>query len=91
MSQLTDEMISAVNGTKVVNDTDEETIDFLSILVLEDTVFADIEDQDSTDIRADLLTTVGNTVKAGAILRPQGHRTMSAVTLTSGSVLLVLA
>ena len=62
------EILAAAQGSFVVNDTDEETRSFDGILVLEDTVFASIK-QNAVDIKANLISTPANTVKAGAFIR----------------------
>lgn len=90
-----EELISAQYGTIVVNDTTEKVIDCQAIYVAEDTVFARIEvDGDTgTDVKGDYITTPGTAVKAGVLLTPlEGtDQYFSAVTLTSGSVVLLLA
>lgn len=82
------EVLAASQGSFVVNDTDEETRAYDGILVLEDTVFASIK-QGGVDIRSELLSTVGGTVKQGAFIR-SANGAFSGVQLTSGSVILVL-
>jgi len=42
------------------------------------------------DIKADLISTPGTAVKAGAMLRASGARKFSGVDLVSGSVVLIL-
>ena len=82
------EILAAAQGSFIVNDTTEETRSFDGILVLEDTVFTSIK-QGGVDIKSDLISTVGNTVKAGAFIR-SANGAFSGVQLTSGSVILVL-
>ena len=84
-----EEILVASQGTIVVNDTTEKTVTFDAIFVLEDTVFNSIKVA-GVDIKADIITTPGTAVKAGAMLRASGARKFSAVDLTSGSVVLIL-
>ncbi len=86
---LWEEILTASQGTLIVNDTTEKTITYDAIFVLEDTVFASIK-VGGVDIKAELITTPGTAVKAGAIIRPINGAKFSGVTLTSGSVCLVL-
>ncbi len=88
-------LMTAERGTFVVNDTTEVVMNAAAIYVLEDTVFSRIEvDGDTaTDVKADYIQTVGSAVKAGALLRPiaeEADTRFSAVTLTSGSVVLII-
>lgn len=83
------EVMSASQGSFIVNDTVEKTINHDAIVVLEDTVFSSIKINGS-DSKADYIADVAGTVKAGAIIRPNGDDQFSAVQLTSGSVALVL-
>ena len=88
-------LISAQYGTVVVNDTTEVVGQYMGIYVAEDTVFARIEvDGDTgTDVKANYITTAATAVKAGVLLTPlEGtDEEFSAVTLTSGSVVMILA
>ena len=84
-----EEILVASQGTVIVNDTTEKVVMFDAIFVLEDTVFASIKVA-GVDIKAELITTPGTAVKAGAIIRPINGAKFSGVTLTSGSVCLVL-
>lgn len=86
---LWEEILTASQGTLIVNDTTEKTITFDAIFVLEDTVFASIK-VGGVDIKAQLITTPATAVKAGALIRCTGGRKFSAVDLTSGSVALIL-
>lgn len=88
-------IMTAAQGTFVVNDTAEVVSNAAAIYVLEDTVFSRIEvnGDTATDVKADYIQTVGTAVKAGALLTPIGGESdirFSAVTLTSGSVVLIL-
>ena len=86
---LWEELLVASQGTMIVNDTNEKTITYDAIFVLEDTVFNSIKVA-GVDIKADLITTPATAVKAGAMIRCTGARKFSAVDLTSGSVALIL-
>ncbi len=82
-------VISANQGTFIVNDTDEKEIIHDAIVVLEDTVFNSIK-IGGVDVKDDYISTPGTAVKAGAIIRPINAQKFSAVDLVSGSVCLVL-
>lgn len=84
-----EEVLVAGQGTIVVNDTNEKTVTHDAIFVLEDTVFNSIKVA-GVDIKADLISTPGTAVKAGAMLRASGARKFSGVDLVSGSVVLIL-
>jgi len=86
---LWEELLVASQGTVIVNDTNEKTISYDAIFVLEDTVFNSIKVA-GVDIKAELITTPAIAVKAGAMIRCTGARKFSAVDLTSGSVALIL-
>ncbi len=82
--------ISGTHGTFVVNNTTRKAGTFTGILTLEDTVFSKIEvDESTTDVKADYIAATGTAVKAGALIKPVGDSNFSAVTLTSGSVVLI--
>ena len=88
-------IVTAAQGTFVVNGTAEVVMNAAAIYVLEDTVFARIEVNNATgtDAKADYIQTVLTAVKAGALLTPISEDAdirFSAVTLTSGSVVLIL-
>lgn len=83
------EILSASQGTFVVNNTTEKTITHDGILVLEDTVFSSIK-VGGADIKSNLIADVVGTVKAGAFIRPLSADKFSGVQLVSGSVILVL-
>lgn len=86
---VTLDIIAATQGTFVVNNTTEKTIEHDGILVLEDTVFSSIK-VSGIDIKANLIADVVGTVKAGAFIRPLSADKFSGVQLVSGSVILVL-
>ena len=83
------EIMTAGQGTYVVNNTDEIVISHDAILTLEDTVFTSIS-VGGSDVKADYIAATGTAVKAGAFIRPQNGAKFSAVQLASGSVILVL-
>lgn len=83
------EIMTAGQGTYVVNDTNEKAVSHDAILTLEDTVFTAIK-IGSTDVKSDYIAATGTAVKAGAFIRPQNGAKFSAVELASGSVILVL-
>ena len=89
MQFKTEEIISGLQGTKVVNDVTELTQDFDTIVTLEDTVFTSIK-IGGVDVKGEYVTTPATAVKAGAIIRPTQNQVFSGVQLTSGSVAIVL-
>lgn len=83
--------LSAQNGTFVLTGTSEKTVDFVGFYVMEDCVLADLEDSADADVRTTYLTAAGDTIKAGVVIRANStHGYFSAITLTSGSVVLIL-
>lgn len=84
------DILIANQGTFVVNNTTEKTVIINAIVVLEDTVFNTIKIAGS-DVKSDYIGTPATAVKAGAIIRALSAQRFSGVTLTSGSVLLILA
>jgi hypothetical protein len=85
--------ISASAGTIVVNDTNEYSArSFHSIFFPEDTVVARIEinGATATDVKANYITTAATAVKANTLMTSQGDDYFSAITLTSGSAVLIL-
>jgi hypothetical protein len=82
-------VLSAAQGTYIVNNTTEKTVDHDAIVVLEDTVFDRIKVAGST-VTSTYIAATGTAIKAGAIIRPLNGAKFSAVKLTSGSVILVL-
>jgi hypothetical protein len=89
MQFKSEEITAALQGTKIVNDTDELTQDFDTIVVLEDTVFSSIKIGGS-DVKGTYITTPATAVKAGAIIRPLTNQVFSGVQLTSGSIVIVI-
>lgn len=89
MQWKSEDILTGIQGTKVVNDATELTQDFDSIVVLEDTVFTSIKVSGS-DVKETYITTPATAVKAGALIRPINNQVFSGVQLTSGSILIVL-
>jgi len=82
----------AQNGTYVVNDTAEYVANAEGYYMAEDTVIARIEVNGvtGTDAKGDYISTAATAVKAGVLLTPIGDDYFSAITLTSGSVTVIL-
>lgn len=78
----------ASKGVYICNDTTAVTKTIAGILVLEDTVFSAIRVAGS-DVKSTYISTPGTAVKAGAYITGLGVN-FSGVTLTSGSVALVI-
>lgn len=89
MQWKSEDILTGIQGTKVVNDATELTQNFDSIVVLEDTVFSSIKVSGS-DVKGTYITTPATAVKAGALIRPINNQVFSGVQLTSGSILIVL-
>jgi hypothetical protein len=86
---IANSVLTAQQGTFIVNNTVAKTVDHDAIVVLEDTVFSAIR-VGATDVKSTYIAATGTAVKAGAIIRPINGAKFSGVTLTSGSVCLVL-
>ena len=86
---IADSVLVAQQGTFIVNNTVEKVVAHDAIAVLEDTVFSSIKVA-GVDVKSTYIAATGTAVKAGAIIRPINGAKFSAVTLTSGSVCLVL-
>ena len=84
------DILIANQGSFVLNNTVAKTATINAIAVLEDTVFSAIRIA-GTDVKATYIGTPATAVKAGAIIRATNAQQFSGVTLTSGSVLLILA
>ena len=82
-------VLSAAQGTYIVNTASTVNISCDAIVALEDTIFNLIligED----DVKDDYIKDSSIAVKAGAIIRPMNGAKFSSVRLTSGSVILVI-
>lgn len=86
---IANSVLVAQQGTFIVNNTVTKTVDHDVIVVLEDTVFSAIRVA-GVDVKSTYIAATGTAVKAGAIIRPINGAKFSGVTLTSGSVCLVL-
>ena len=84
------DILIANQGSFVLNNTVAKTATINAIAVLEDTIFNAIRIA-GTDVKATYIGTPATAVKAGAIIRATNAQQFSGVTLTSGSVLLILA
>lgn len=82
-------VLSAAQGTYIVNTTDGVNVSHDAIVALEDTVFNSIKIGE-TDVKDLYIQDSSVSVKAGAIIRPLNGAKFSGVRLTSGSVILVL-
>lgn len=86
---ISNSVITAQQGTLIVNTTAEQTLNFDGIFILEDTVFSSIKVA-GTDIKSQLITNPAIAVKAGALIRAKNDKKFSGIQLTSGSVALIL-
>jgi hypothetical protein len=90
------EILTARGGTYIVNNTAAYTSSlFYAVVALEDTVISVLETNDSNGIvksvLSDQIAAPATAIKAGAILTPMDiNKPFSKITLTSGSVMLVL-
>ena len=82
-----DKMVAS-KGVFICNNTTEKTATISAIYVLEDTVFSAIK-VGGSDAKSTYIGTAATAVKAGAYITGQGVN-FSGVTLTSGSVALIL-
>lgn len=82
-----DKMVAS-KGVFICNNTTEKTATISAIYVLEDTIFSAIKVAGS-DVKSTYIGTAATAVKAGAYITGQGVN-FSGVTLTSGSVALIL-
>jgi hypothetical protein len=82
-------VLSAAQGTYILNTANGVTMSCDAIVALEDTVFQSIFIGE-TDVTGDYIYDPSIAVKAGAIIRPMNGAKFISVRLTSGSVILVL-
>jgi len=84
--------LSASAGSIVVNDTTEKVANAYAVYFPEDTVVARIEINGvtATDVKANYITTPATAVKGTTLLTSRGDDYFSAITLTSGSCILLL-
>lgn len=83
------EILTAAQGTYVLNTTNEYNGNFDALYVLEDTVFFKLSDKDGNLVN-DFIDDKAIAVKAGAFFRPKNGSQFFSVKLTSGSVILIL-
>lgn len=81
--------MSACQGTFIVNDTVEKTVSFDLLVCTEDTVISSLK-LDGVDVKADYIAAPATALKAGTLIRAFDGDKFSGVTLTSGSITLVL-
>jgi hypothetical protein len=79
----------ANKGVYIVNDATEATKVIDGVFVLEDTIIATLK-VGGVDALSSYVSTPATAVKAGAYIRPLGGVKFSGITLTSGSVALIL-
>jgi len=82
------EILSASQGTFMVNDTVEKTTNFDVIVVLSNTVFTSIK-ANGVDIKSTLIADPTVALKPGAIIRVNEGQ-FSGIQLASGQVALIL-
>ena len=81
----------AINGVIIVNDTAENTTHADSYYVAEDTVIASLKiNGAATDVKATYISAPATAVKGGVLITPQSGAYFSGITLTSGSVVVIL-
>jgi hypothetical protein len=81
----------AINGVIIVNDTAENTTHADSYYVAEDTVIASIKINGlAGDVKAAYISAPATAVKGGVLITPQSGAYFSGITLTSGSVVVIL-
>jgi hypothetical protein len=81
----------AINGVIIVNDTVENTTHADSYYVAEDTVIASIKINGAVaDVKALYISAPAVAVKGGVLITPQSGAYFSGITLTSGSVVVIL-
>ena len=84
------ELMSAQAGVIIVNDTTAVVNQFHAVYVLEDTIFATLDDEAGRDV-GDYITTPLTAVKAGAMITPfDRNNPFREIELTSGSVSIIL-
>ena len=82
-------VLSAAQGTYIVNGTDPVELLCDAIVALEDTIINTIFIGEN-NVTGDYIYDPSIAVKAGAIIRPLNGAKFSGVRLTSGSVILVI-
>jgi hypothetical protein len=82
-------VLSAAQGTYIVNTTDRVSISCDAIVSLENTIIRVIKIGES-DVTNQYIQDSSIAVKSGAIIRPLNAAKFTEIELTSGSVILVL-
>ena len=82
-------ILAAMQGSYIINDTTAWTGTCDAVYVLEDTVFNVLTDSEGL-VKGDYVSTPATAVKAGALIRPLDDAQFTAITLTSGSIALIL-
>lgn len=82
-------VLTAQQGTFIVNTISGVEVSHDAIVVLEDTEFNSINIGED-DVKDEYLQDSSLVIKTGAIIRPLNGKKFSGVRLTSGSVMLVL-
>lgn len=82
-------VLSAAQGTFIVNTGDAVEKSCDAIVALEDVIFTYIKIGD-TDVKDQYISDSASSIKAGSIIRPLNGAKFTSVSLTSGSVILVL-
>ena len=82
-------IMSALQGSYIINDANTWNGKADGIYVLEDTVFNTITDSEGLD-KTDYIAAPATAVKAGALIRPVNDAQFTSVDLTSGSVAIIL-
>lgn len=82
-------ILAAMQGSYIINDTTAWTGTCDAVYALEDTVFNVLTDSEG-ETKDSYIADSAVAVKAGALIRPLADAQFTAVTLTSGSVALVL-
>ena len=89
MSLLNLDTMAANKGVYIVNDTTETTKVIKGLFVLEDTVIATLK-VGGVDALSSYVSTPATAIKAGAFITPLDGANFSGVTLTSGSLALII-
>jgi hypothetical protein len=82
-------LMSALQGSYIVNDTNTWTGTCDAVYVLEDTVFNVLTDSEGL-VKGNYIAATATAVKAGALIRPLADAQFVSIDLTSGSVALIL-
>jgi hypothetical protein len=86
---VSNSILTAQQGTLIVNNATEQTLKFDGIFILEDTIFSSIKIE-GIDIKDQLITNPAIAIKPGCLIRPKNGSFFSGIQLSSGSVALIL-